>query len=96
MKKTFLGFVIPSMILICFIVSFTLVSCKDETKDKLEESNEAVSTDVKDVIDSTKVKMEAKIDSVKEKTKAEIDSAKLKSAKKLEEAAKKLKEAVKK
>ena len=42
MKKTFLGFVIPSMILICFIVSFTLVSCKDETKDKLEEATEAV------------------------------------------------------
>ena len=46
--------------------------------------------EVKEKIDSAKIKAERRLDSIKEKTKAEIDSAKIKSAMKLEEAAKKL------
>jgi len=82
------------------IVSLALASlffaCKEETKDKMEEATEAFSNDVKDVVDSAKIKAETKLDTMKAKANAEIDSVKLKSAAKMEAAAKKLNESVKK
>jgi len=46
----------------------------------MEEATEAFSNDVKDVVDSAKIKAETKLDTMKAKANAEIDSVKLKSA----------------
>ena len=46
MKKIFLGIAIAS----------TLLSCKEETKEKVKEASEAVGTDLKQAADSAKVK----------------------------------------
>lgn len=73
------------IILSLALVSIVLVACQDKTKEKLDDAKVAVTEEVKETIDSAKIKAQTK-----------IDSAKIKSAEKLEEAAKKLKESVKK
>lgn len=84
MKKVFLGLALAALI----------VSCKDETKEKVGEATEAIVTDVKENADSAKVKIQKAIDSskVKEKTKEII----AKGAEKVENAAEKVKESAKK
>ncbi len=69
-----------------------LISCKEETKDKVQDASEAIASDVKEVVDSAAIKAEAKLDTVKAKTKTVIE----KGAEKVEEGAKKVKEAAKK
>jgi hypothetical protein len=68
-------------------------ACKQETKEKVKEASEAVSSDVKVSIDSAKLKAKEVIDSSKvgEKAKELV----IKGAEKLEEGAKKLKESAK-
>ena len=55
MKKIFLGIAIAS----------TLLSCKEETKEKVKEASEAVGADLKQAADSAKVKAKKAIDSSK-------------------------------
>lgn len=95
-KKIILSLALASIVLVCFASSLTLVSCQDKTKEKLENAKDAFTKEVKETIDSAKIKAETKFDSVKEKAKSRMDSVKIKSAEKLEEAAEKLKESVKK
>lgn len=71
-------------IILSFALIALLASCKDETKEKLDAASDAVTEEVKETIDSAGIK-----------AKAEMDTVKIKSAKKLEEAAKKLKESAK-
>jgi hypothetical protein len=68
------------------------VSCKEETKAKLDEAKEAVTMEVKEKIDTATVKVEKAVDSLKAKT----DKAIEKSTEKLDKAADKMKEAAKK
>ena len=65
-------------ILLSFAIIALLASCKDETQEKLDAAQDAVTEEVKEKIDSAKIKAERRLDSIKEKTKAEIDSAKIK------------------
>lgn len=73
-----------------------LASCQDKTKEKIDDATEAVTEDVKTIIDSAKLKAEAKMDTLKEKANAKVDSIKVKAVDKMEESAKKLKESIKK
>lgn len=84
MNKVFLGLALAVL----------TVSCKEETKEKVGEATEAVVTDIKENVDSAKVKVKKVIDSsnVKEKTKEII----AKGAKKVGEAADKVEESAKK
>jgi PBP1b-binding outer membrane lipoprotein LpoB len=79
-------------IILSLALATLLISCKEETKEKIEDAGKAVTSDVKANIDSVKSKAKAKLDSVKIKAKSEIDSAKIKGADLLEKNAKKLKE----
>lgn len=81
-------------IVLSLALTALLVSCKNETQEKLDAAKDAVTEEMKEGIDSAKVRAEKKLDSLKEKTKATIDSAKIKSAEKMEATAKKLKESV--
>jgi hypothetical protein len=67
-----------------------LISCKEETKEKVKEVSKAVGTDLKQAADSAKVKAKKVLDSSKvgEKAKAII----AKGAEKVEQGAKKIKE----
>ena len=67
------------------------MACKEETKEKLKEASAAVSTDVKESIDSVKTKAEGVIDSSKLGAKELL----VKSAEKVEQEAKKIKESAK-
>ena len=69
-------------------------SCKNETKEKVIEASKAVSSDMKVVLDSAKVKAAKVIDTAKVKSK--LKSAIEIGAEKVEKGAKKLKESVKK
>lgn len=71
-----------------------IVSCKDETKEKVGVATEAVVTDIKENVDSAKVKVENAIDSSKVKEK--VREVVVKGAKKLGEAADEVKEAAEK
>jgi F0F1-type ATP synthase membrane subunit b/b' len=82
-------------IILTLCVATLLMSCKPETKQKLEEAKDAVTSDVKASLDSAKVKAKIRLDSIKENAKTKMDSIKLKSANTMEEAAKNLKETVK-
>ena len=73
-------------IVLALALSTLLFSCKEETKEKLEDAKEAVSSEVKEGIDSAKAKAEKEL----------VDTVVVKSAEKLETTAKKLKESVKK
>ncbi len=83
MRKIILG--------LAFLAAVT-VSCKEETKEKLDEAKEAVTSEVEEKIDTATVKVEKAVDSLKAKT----DKAIEKSTEKLDKAADKLKEAAKK
>lgn len=72
-----------------------LVSCKEQTKEKLDAAKDAVTEEMKNNIDSAKIKAAIELDSLKQKTKSKVDSLKVKSAEQMEETAKKLKESVK-
>ena len=82
MRKIFLGIALATM----------LLSCQEETKQKVKEASEAVGADLKQVADSAKVKAKKAIDSSKvgEKAKSIIAIG----AEKVEEGAKKIKESV--
>lgn len=90
-------------IILSLALATLLISCKDETKEKLEDAGKAVTSDVKATIDTVKAQAKSKLDSAKIKAKSELDSAKvkaksdlksakLKGADLLEKGAKKLKE----
>ena len=74
MKKIFLGIAIAS----------TLLSCKEETKEKVKEASEAVGADLKQAADSAKVKAKKAIVII------------AKGAEQVEKVAKKVKESVEK
>ncbi|MCO6175214.1 hypothetical protein NHF50_09155 [Flavobacterium sp. NRK F10] len=78
MKKTALALV--------FIAILT-VSCKEETKEKIDDAADAVKTEVKEKIDTTAAKMEAHVDTLKVKTGEALG----KGAEKLNEAAEEIK-----
>lgn len=80
MKKTILTF--------AFIM--VLISCKEETKTKVQEATKAVSADMKVALDSAKVKAAKVIDTAKVKKQAKELLAK--GAEKIEAGAKKVKE----
>lgn len=82
MRKIFLGIALATM----------LLSCQEETKEKVKEASEAVGAELKQAADSAKVKAKKAIDSSKvgEKAKSIIAIG----AEKVEEGAKKIKESV--
>ena len=82
MKKIFLGIVLATL----------LLSCQEETKEKVKEASEAVGADLKQAADSAKVKAKKVIDSSKVGEKAKNIIAI--GAEKVEESAKKVKESV--
>ncbi|MFM9988757.1 hypothetical protein [Flavobacterium sp.] len=86
MKKLILSLVIVTLI----------VSCKNETKDKVEVATEAVTSDVKETVDSAKIKTETVLDTVKAKTEETLKNAVDKGADKVIDAAGKVKKEVKK
>jgi hypothetical protein len=88
-------YLVSKKLIVSFALIALLASCKDETKEKLDAAQDAVTEEVKETIDSAKIEAQRRLDSIKERTKAKIDTAKVKSATKLEEAAKKLKESAK-
>ena len=67
-----------------------LISCKEETKEKVKEATKAVGADLKQAADSAKVKANKILDSTKIKEKAKVIIAK--GAEKIEQGAKKVKE----
>lgn len=73
-----------------------MASCKDETKEKLEDAGAAVIEDVKQNADTAAGKVKAEFDTLKDKANARLDTAKVKSAERMEAAAQKLKESAKK
>ena len=86
MKKLILSLAVVTLI----------VSCKYETKDKVEVATEAVTSDVKETVDSAKIKTETVLDTVKAKTEEKLKTAVDKGADKVIEAADKVKKSVKK
>lgn len=83
MKKIFFGIALAT----------TMLSCQEETKEKVKEASEAIGTDLKQAADSAKVKAKKAIDSSKVGEKAKNIIAI--GAEKVEEDAKKVKESVK-
>lgn len=79
-------------IILVFALALLIVSCKKETKEKVEEATEAVGSDMKQNVDTAKVKMDTAIDTAKSKVKKVIGIG----AEKVEETAKDIKESVKK
>lgn len=81
-----------------FIVSVRnttlLISCKEETTEKVKEASKAVGADLKQAANVAKVKAKKVLDSTKMGEKAKVIIAK--GAEKVEEGAKKVKESVKK
>lgn len=84
MKKIFFGIALATL----------LVSCQEETKEKVKEASEAVEADLKKAADSAKIKAKKAIDSSKVGEKAKTIIAI--GAEKVEEGAKKVKESVEK
>ena len=81
-------------IILTLAISTLLISCKNETKEKVIEASKAVSSDMKVALDSAKAKAVKVIDTAKVKSK--LKSAIEIGAEKVEKGAKKLKESVKK
>ena len=77
-------------IILSLAVAILLFSCKEETNEKVKDATKAVTSDVKQSIDSVTDKAEKAIDSSKIKQKAK--SLIIKGAEKVEEGAKKVKE----
>ena len=86
MKKLILSLAIVTLIF----------SCKEDTKDKVEVATEAVTSDVKETVDSSKIKTETVLDTVKAKTEEKLKNAVDKGADKVIDAAEKVKKSVKK
>lgn len=84
MKKIFLGIALAT----------TILSCQEDTKEKVKEASKAVEADLKQAADSAKVKAKKAIDSSKVGEKAKNIIAI--GAEKVEEGAKKVKESVEK
>jgi len=83
MKKTILAVV---------LMSISIISCQDKTKEKIDEASKAVGAEVEQKMDTIKEKIDVVIDSTQSKT----ADAMQKGADKLDEAAEKMKEASKK
>ncbi len=77
-------------IILLLAVTTTLFSCKEETNEKVKDVTKAITTDVKQSLDTVKEKAKNAIDSSKIKEKAK--NLIIKGAEKLEEGAKKVKE----
>lgn len=77
-------------IILSLAVVTLLFSCKEETNEKVKDATKAVTTDVKQSIDSVTEKAKKAIDTSKIKQKAK--NLIIKSAEKVEEGAKKVKE----
>lgn len=73
-----------------------LISCKPQTKEKLDDVKDAVGSEIKETIDSATIKAETTIDCTKIKVVSKIDTIVVKGAQKVEEAAKKVKESINK
>ena len=82
MKKIFLG----------ILLATTMLSCQEETKQKVKEASEAVGADLKQAADSAKIKAQKAIDSSKVGEKAKVLIGK--GAEQVEKGAKKIKESV--
>jgi len=95
MKKIILSLAFTAVV-VCFASSLTLVSCQEKTKEKIEDARDAIGQEVTTSMDSVQMKAEARMDSLKQKANAKVDSIKIRSAEKMQEAAQKLKESVKK
>ena len=80
MRKVFLGLMILALI---------SVSCKDETKEKIEEANETVGAEMEEKMDSASVQIDKAMDTLESKTGEVLE----KGAEKLNKAADDLKEA---
>ena len=80
MRKVFLGLVVLASI------SF---ACKEETKEKIVEANEAVGAEIEEKMDTASVKIDKAIDTLQSKTGDVLE----KGAEKLDKAAGKIKEA---
>lgn len=78
MKKT---------ILTVAFVAIAMVSCKDNTKEKMEDASDAIKTEVAQEMDTLADKAETAADSAKAKTAKVLE----KSAEKIDKAAEKLK-----
>ncbi|MFZ4105888.1 hypothetical protein [Flavobacterium sp.] len=77
-------------IILLLAVAAILFSCKEETNEKVKDVTKAITTDVKQSLDTVKEKAKNAIDSTKIKEKAK--NLIIKGAEKLEEGAKKVKE----
>lgn len=77
-------------IILSLAIATLLLSCKEETNEKVKDATKAVTADVKKSLDSVEEKAKKAIDSSKIKGKAK--SLIIKGAEKLEEGAKKVKE----
>ncbi len=77
-----------------FVIFAGFISCKEETNQKVKEATKAVSSDLKGVAVSAKVKAMKVIDSAKVKEK--VNNAIVKSAEVVEKGARKIKESAKK
>jgi PBP1b-binding outer membrane lipoprotein LpoB len=77
-------------IILLLAITTTLFSCKEETNEKVKDATKAITTDVKQSLDTVKEKAKNAIDSSRIKQKAK--SLIIKGAEKLEEGAKKVKE----
>lgn len=75
-------------ILLPLAIAILLVSCKEDTKEKVIVASQAVGAEVKESIDTVKVEAEKAIDTTTIKAKELI----VKSAEKVEEGARKVKE----
>jgi hypothetical protein len=84
MKKAFLG--------LALVATLVLVSCKTETKDKVDDATEAVKTEMGEAIDTAAAKVDAAVDS----TKAKMGETLEKGAEKMNAAGEKMKEGAEK
>ena len=81
-------------IILSLAIAVLVMSCKEETKEKVKEASKAVGADIRQAADSAKVKAKKVLDSSKVGEKAKEIVAK--GAEKVEEGAKKVKESAKK
>ncbi|GGC76868.1 hypothetical protein GCM10011508_00350 [Flavobacterium lutivivi] len=81
-------------IILSLVITIQLLSCREETQEKVKEATKAVSTDVEAATKIAKEKALKVIDSSKLKEKAKVIIAK--GADKIEKGAKKVKEATEK
>ena len=80
------------IILAAVFMAFSLVSCEQKTKEKINDASKAVGAEVNQKMDTVTTKVETAIDS----TQSKAGKALQRGAEKMDEAAEKLKEAAKK